>query len=413
MSKAVIGSGSSRRDTPSRGSVLTRLKPISNFIDAGAKRDVESVVKKIEQIRRHGETTIFERHADTSISLSDAELAKLKSLCKKLVDLSSSERATERYASEEIIRLSVEDPRIHLFLKELQLFPSGSYDLSMHTCCSFARFTIDDASVEVHGLWSDLFQISRGTVEGSAQTNDTMAEYLEHKNFYFIDYLQNRESSFLSARYLRHALKLGVVGNALYFIVNFWHRYLKIAINDAERSGDESIVEWSNLDGCFQSLPSGALRTAYAPPPLLADFLAQTIVYRRSNKVPSALQIFFCVPHMDPISLDKGLFSRISIDKTHFRLLPVYHAALFRALAEFPHESPLLPSEQNGRIHDAVKGMILFGDQIWTDYCEAAKQIWDYHYRNLSSESYTLPLSYYFHKITCLARNIPRCESPQ
>lgn len=83
-SKAVVGP---RLAWP-RSSVLARLSAISKFTGTAAKREVTSVVKKIERIRRHEETTIFERHAESSISISDAELAKLKSYCKKLVDLS-------------------------------------------------------------------------------------------------------------------------------------------------------------------------------------------------------------------------------------------------------------------------------------------------------------------------------------
>ncbi|KLO06570.1 hypothetical protein SCHPADRAFT_910260 [Schizopora paradoxa] len=404
MSKVITETRPSR----SRGSILTRLKAISSFIDAGAKRDVESVVKKIEQIRRHSETTIFSRHAETSISLSDAELAKLKSLCKKLVDLSSSGRATERNASEELIRLSIEDPRVHLFLRERQLFPSDSYDRYTNTCCSYARFTIDDASVAVHGLWSDLFQMSRESVYGSAQiNNDMMAKYLQDNNFYFSDYLKNHELSFLSARYLRHALKLRVVGNALYLIVNLWRTYMKISITDVERSGDESIVEWSTLDGCFQDLPSGVLRTAFAPPPLLADLLSQIIINERAHDLPSAFHKFFRVPSLTftlhGSRLSQYTFTGISTDESHFHLLPVYHAALFGALGKSHHASALQTGVRvEPKLRIALKKTILDVEKgslwrvLWKGYCESAWKIWDYYYRNQSLEIKPTQLDAYF-----------------
>ncbi|KLO06569.1 hypothetical protein SCHPADRAFT_686496 [Schizopora paradoxa] len=283
------------------------------------------------------------------------------------------------------------DPALH---QERKLYPSDSPSFTTRTCCDHARLTIEDASVKVHELWSGLFQISRGRIDGSAQINDTMAKYLKHKSSLFSDYMKDHELSFLSTRYLRDAMTLRVFGNALYFIVELWRMYMKIAKTDAGRSYKEIIVEWSNLDACFKCLPSGVLRTAFAPPPLLADVLAQFILNNRAVKIPAAFQTFFGVPHIDFKSLSEGLISRISIDKTHFRLLPVYREALLRALSESPYASSPqsgLQIEESSR--DATKGTILSGVPIWTDYCEEAKKIWDCHYRNLSPESSSIDLN--------------------
>ncbi|KLO06567.1 hypothetical protein SCHPADRAFT_945993 [Schizopora paradoxa] len=400
-SKVVVEARTSR----ARGSILTRVKAMSNFAGDGGKRDVESVVKKIEQIRRHGETTIFERHADTSISLSDAEIAKLKSLCQKLLQLSGSRYATERYACEEMIRLSIEDPRVHLFLKERKLYPSDSPSFTTRTCCDHARLTIEDASVKVHELWSGLFQISRGLIDGSAQSNDTMAKYLKNKNSLFLDSLKNHKLSFLSARYLRHALKLQDFGNALYFIVNLWHRYMKIAQTDASRPYDKSIVEWSNLDACFQCLPSGVLRTAYAPPAILADLLAQIILGGRAHEVSSVFLMFFGVPEVQFQSVGKQLvrlrFTKISVDATHFRLLPVYHTSLIAAL-----ESSSLASlcEADPRLREVIKNTILEHHHLWTEYSDQAGKICKNRYRDLSPE--TEPFQLNSHLLELLRRQV-------
>ncbi|KLO18438.1 hypothetical protein SCHPADRAFT_118115 [Schizopora paradoxa] len=378
-----------------RDTLIQRLKVIGSFADASAKLDVESVAKKIEKIRRHGETTIFERHAESSISLSDAEIAKLKSYCNKLVELSSSGRKSERYASEEIVRLSIEDPRVHLLLKERQLFPSSSYDRRTKYCCTYAFFTVDDASLELHGLWSGLFRIARETSIGATLDDEKLANYLKRNYTSISSYMRRYELSFLGARYLRNALQLPLVGNSLYYLVKIWHVYLDVAQSDAGSQDDESAMEWSNLDACFQSLPTGVLRTAFATPTRLANLYAQLMLFGKVTEVPSVFRRFYAIPDVCYESLQDGPGRHTSTQKgledVGFRLLPLYRASLLDALnlaSDYSFEDILKKIPENIR---RLKGISLKNWFLWKEYCDCAKIIWDYHYRRSMTEL-NLPL---------------------
>ncbi len=75
----------SKSQMPPAGSSRISIDNLGHRI---AMRNLEFIVKDIQQIRRHHETTLLERHAAASepTRLTDAEIAKLKKLCNKLVE---------------------------------------------------------------------------------------------------------------------------------------------------------------------------------------------------------------------------------------------------------------------------------------------------------------------------------------
>lgn len=93
----------------------------------------------------------------------------------------------------------------------------------------------------------------------------------------YISSLRNEKFSFLAARYLHQVLTMHLTGNELYNLVKLWHSYMDFAELNTERPPSQSVIEWSTLDDCIGSLPSGALRVSFASPDRLAGFAARLI----------------------------------------------------------------------------------------------------------------------------------------
>ncbi|KLO07076.1 hypothetical protein SCHPADRAFT_932674 [Schizopora paradoxa] len=326
-----------------------------------ATRNLKSTVKQIEKLCGFSETTVLQRHASSTDRQESINTTKLEVLCDTLSSYASSGLRTELGASEEILRLSVEDPVIRIVLGRLRR--------------GLSQIVWNDAIEKVHQLWSRLLFVTQAPLNTSDSNSTGASMYMESNFESLMTSLSQSDFSFLAARYLRHAMQLQLTGNNLYLVVKLWHRYMDIAVDGAID------IEWSNMNDCISDLPSGKTRITFVSPDRFGKFAANLLSSSRIADAPNVFRTFLHFPQIKFVesrdsrnSLPHFSFSHTSIDKWEFRLLPLYRRAfLEEASVQFKCTPRAVVSRILQPSKEFIQGTILDAPSIWEEYCELAE----------------------------------------
>jgi len=303
-------------------------------------------VKKIGQIRRHHETTLFERHASAAVPLflSDPKIAKLEKLCDKLAGFASPGRSTEKYASQEITRLSVADPFVRSLLIDRRISSSIIWDHDHDVVAS--RVNVPNGILDLHSLWSDLLRISQ---DSESASRPSLSEYLQTNQFLLMNTLRKPGLSFLAARYLCHVLTLELAGGDLYYLARIWHSYIYV-IEQEVNNRPESIltIEWTNLNICFENIALARRSViVFLPTNRLLKFASFLIRLGLDSRVPSIFSTFLSSPRVD--------FGDLGV-------LLSYHTRVLT----------LLNTSNDGTAQHLERQIFrqCSNDKLWLEYCE-------------------------------------------
>ncbi|KLO18769.1 hypothetical protein SCHPADRAFT_993226 [Schizopora paradoxa] len=313
-----------------------------------AIRNLKSIVKQIETLRNHRNTTITERHLDRLPSTNEDHI-KLMRLSDKLQEHLQPWRSTREVAVDEVIRLTVEDPILCQILQPLFEQTPGQY-------------AFDGDSFKIHELWSNALRSC------SFAPNLLLTRYLENNFTALRNSMRHEIFAYLGPRYLYHILEHNLTGNELYFLVKLWHSYIELV---RQTENPEDRVEWGTLNRCFGNLPEVELKSAFVPPVLISEVIARLIELRREASVPNLFSVFFGKPALvfNATKRDR----KPSVDTSLFRLLPLYYGAFVNS-----NTLPAIKTiaeRQEGILRDTV----LEGNSLWSRYCNVLGDVLRYY----------------------------------
>ncbi|KLO06070.1 hypothetical protein SCHPADRAFT_946399 [Schizopora paradoxa] len=328
-----------------------------------ALRNIDSIVKEIEKIRRHHETTINERHYHHASERPRKidKSSRLDQLSKRLQEYAwSAEPLAKERAIDEALRLSVEDEDLRLVFQS-RFFYYSTIQATFGRQHNFFRHDND----KVHDLWS--------TVLSTCASANSESRYLELNYLKLADSLKHDHHSFIAARYLRHVLDSRLSGNELYFLVKLWHHYLDfalkiartIAIGQRLKLFQYYIIEWPIFNECLQVLPLGVLKIAFAPARQIGYLALRLINIGSRSLVPNFFSIFYGKPTLALEGLNSGFqpsSEKLSTYRFSFRHLPLYHGALLNSVSD---SDPKKVSFGRGKFFE---GTVLEASSLWPQY---------------------------------------------
>ena len=122
----------------------------------------------------------------------------------------------------------------------------------------------------------------------------------------------------------------------------------------------------------------------------------------RVAEVPNIFRVFFSIPDIafDTSEISKtgriGIANtRMSSDKSHLRLLPLYRGALLEVRERSSEGSFTDVVERIPELQSIIKSTVLDDQPLWSKYCEVAYQIWKR--RNLGWPQEEAPLAMSLH----------------
>ncbi|KLO08595.1 hypothetical protein SCHPADRAFT_944312 [Schizopora paradoxa] len=233
------------------------------------------IVNEIRRLRRHDETTIYERHR----RFNDVPL------CVSLITFPRrSADPEERNAVEsDISKLFVEDPIVY------QVFQHCKHEITLNNPYKDVGHFERPESIEMEDArsqWSTLLAYnSFRHVNEDPKSMRSRCDALKVT-------IRFSECSLIAINYLPHVLAMKMQGKDLEFLLEVWNLFLSLVSNTGYP------IWKSNMDLCFKNiLYSGKSISDFASP-LQFEIIAKRLV-EYANEIPFILDTFFAHPTIE------------------------------------------------------------------------------------------------------------------
>ncbi|KLO07073.1 hypothetical protein SCHPADRAFT_665302 [Schizopora paradoxa] len=241
------------------------------------------IANEIRRVRKHHETTIFQRHREGSDGSPDADKETLKALCMRL--LICCERSDlfgfRNVALYEFTMLGINDPHVRI------LFQQCVIEVNRTREHDDALFPEPPQFSDQHALWSDLLGGRVFEAADEKELNKYSALLKVSLSMGPGSSLKFRSTGYLGFAYLSHALLMDVKDRKLKFLMGLWEHLLKVLATDARHGG------WEVLDASIRNILSSEKRMYdFLRPSHFVGDLAVYLIWN-ADKIPTLYRIFF------------------------------------------------------------------------------------------------------------------------